>query len=107
MSNELPTPNQSGEHGDLPALTCYECQSLIEIEAAYCPQCGAALEPEDDPYGEVESRVLAFLRKQGRELIRNPLGFFIHWGIYVFVFALGVAIFRGCVEDAVRTITGS
>ena len=88
-------------------LICFECDREIEIEADFCPHCGASLEPENVADASFGVRVPAFLRKQGRQMIRNPLGFFIRWGIYIFFFALGVSIFRGCLEGAISTIAGA
>ena len=105
MSRELQSAPESSP--EQPA--CYECRRelALPVDASFCPYCGAALDPDEDAYQRVEARVIRFLRKQGAEMVKNPLGFFIHWGIYVFVFALGAAIVRGCVEEAVRTVGGS
>ncbi len=98
----MPADEISSEAG----LTCFECEREIEIKGAFCPHCGASLDSENDDDASFGARVPAYLRKQGRQMIRNPLGFFIRWGIYIFFFALGVSIFRGCLESAVNTIAG-
>ena len=84
---------------------CPVCRERVEDEWTFCAACGS---PLDDVTGiGLADRISVFFRRQGRAMLRNPLGFFIRWGIYVFLFALGASIFRGCVQGAVDSIRGA
>ncbi len=88
------------EQEDEDFVLCQRCDEEVDATSRYCPECGASLEPTLNAASAVLHRAGRTVRRQGREMAKNPLGFFISWGIYVFCFALGVRIFVGCVQGA-------
>ena len=100
----MPVPTEDETY---PAVleSCPVCREQVEDEWAYCAACGS---PIDDVTGVgLIDRIPIFVRAQGRRMLRNPLAFFIRWGIYVFCFGLGVSIFRGCVQGAIQAVGGT
>ena len=81
-------------------VLCQRCDEEVDANSRYCPECGASLEPTLNAASGMLHRAMPTVRRLGRQMARNPLGFFIRWGIYVFCFALGVRIFVGCVRGA-------
>ena len=92
------------EHADEDAIfvVCQRCNEEVDETSRYCPECGASLDPTLNAGSATLHRSMLTVRRQGRELAKNPLGFFIRWGLYVFFFALGVRIFVGCVRGALQ-----
>ncbi len=81
-------------------VVCLRCNEQVDATANYCPECGRSLDPALRSASAMLDWSMPTLRRLGRQMARNPLGFFIRWGIYVFCFALGVRIFVGCVQGA-------
>ncbi len=93
-------PTGESEQEDALFVACSRCNEEVDSTASYCPECGASLDPALNAASAMLDRAMPTLRRLGRQMARNPLGFFIRWGIYVFCFALGVRIFVGCVQGA-------
>ncbi len=93
-------PTVESEQEDELFVVCRRCDEEVDSTALYCPECGASLDPALNTASAMLDRSMPTLRRLGREMARNPLGFFIRWGIYVFLFVLGVRIFVGCVQRA-------
>ncbi len=93
-------PTGEREREDEVFVVCQRCDEEVDATSRYCPECGASLEPTLNAASGMLHRAMPTVRRLGRQMARNPLGFFIRWGIYVFCFALGVRIFVGCVRGA-------
>ena len=93
-------PTVEREREDDHFIVCERCDEEVDALSRYCPECGASLEPTLNMASAIVHRSTSTARRLGRELARNPLGFFIRCEIYVFCFALGVRIFVGCVQGA-------
>ena len=97
-----PEPTDEREQEDGPFVVCLRCNEQVDATANYCPECGRSLDPALKSASAMLDWSMPTLRRLGREVARNPLAFFIRWGIYVFLFALGVRIFVGCVQAALN-----
>ncbi len=93
-------PTGESEQEDVVFVACLRCDEEVDSTSRYCPECGASLAPALNAASAMLDRSMPTVRRLGRQMARNPLGFFIRWGIYVFCFALGVKIFVGCVQGA-------
>ncbi len=95
-----PEPTGEREQEDESFVVCMRCNEEVDATSNYCPGCGASLDPALNRASALLDRSMPTLRRLARNMARNPLGFFIRWGIYVFLFALGVRIFVGFVRGA-------
>ncbi len=94
-----PTGDES-EQEDESFVVCLRCNEEVDATSNYCPECGASLDTTLNAASAMLDRSMPTLRRLGRQMARNPLGFFIRWGIYIFLAALGVRIFAGFVRRA-------